>query len=156
LFSNSPRWLWMAAALLLTACQLDIHQVKMGEVQRHKNGLLMPLPEDFIATPTSDGFAVKPTAQLRSPLEFHVRLTREPLPSNISRKYLGLFGPYERVKTDDPVGSSGAEHSLQSWRQVGKCWIVLTASQMSEDATPDFLEARAAAEQSSPTETSDC
>jgi hypothetical protein len=145
-----------AAALLLAACQPDIHQVIMGEVQRHENGLLMPLPEGFVATVTPYGFKASPTSQLRSPLEFHVGLARQPLPSDISRKYFGLFGPYERVQSGEAVGSSGAEHSLQSWRPVGRCWIVLTARQMSEYATPAFLEARAAAEQSSAAGTAGC
>jgi hypothetical protein len=156
LFSNSPHWLCMAAALLLTACQPDIDQVKLGEVQRHKNGLLMPLPNGFVATPTPYGFKASPTTQLRSPLEFHVRLTRGPLPSDISRKYFGLFGPYEHVVSGEATGSSGAETSLQFWRQVGNCWIVLTARQMSEHTTPSFLEARAAAEKSSAAATSGC
>lgn len=146
----------MAVCLaLLQACGQDVDSVRMVGIAKHANGLIMPVPEGFEVHEQDFGFAAAQQGMLRSPLTFTLWLQRDgsraPPP-----KYLGLFGPQEKISTLEGEGSSGAVHTLEAWRVLGACWLSLEAVVQAEDGMPSFLAARAALAKASVTDAAHC
>jgi hypothetical protein len=130
----------IVCCFFLAACQLETSTVKMAEVLRHENGLIVNRPEGYIAEKTETGFAMAQSEELRSPLTLHIDVFPNGKRPNVAPSWFGLFGFRYRVDKSEG-GSGGAFYQLTAVHPLQQCWLVLSAQQQSENEPPSFLEA---------------
>lgn len=134
-----------ALAVLLSACRQDVSDIALPVPLEHENGLMLRVSNDQSAEPFPYGFTLRDRASVRNPMSMSVGLLQGSGAVPLPRKYLGLFGPRENLRTEQGVGSGGDEHHLVVWRAWGSCWIVMLASRQSK-RNPNFALARAVLE----------
>ncbi len=132
----------------LQACQMETAKVAFAETLRHQNGLMTRRPRGFRAQPNSTGFDFFEVQQLRNPLGISLSLLPpSAAPPPIPRAWFGIFGLRYRM-TEEPGGSGGTMYNIETSKADGRCWVLLQATQQSEDGPPSFLVAWAVLQKS--------
>ncbi len=132
----------------LQACQMETAKVALAETLHHQNGLMTRRPRGFRAETNATGFDFFEVQPLRNPLSISLSLlppsTAPPL---VARGWFGIFGLSYRI-TEEPGGSGGSMYNLETSKDLGGCWVLLQATQQSEDGPPSFLVAWAVLQKS--------
>jgi hypothetical protein len=140
---------------LLAACQLETSVVRMAEVLRHENGLIVSRPIGYDAQRTEIGYTMTRSGEFRSPLTFRIEILANGKQPDVPPSWFGLFGFRYRIRHYDG-GSGGSEYTLTAMHPLQQCWIVLTANQQAADSQPSFLEAWAVLDYASVGKTLKC
>lgn len=120
---------------------METAKVGFSETLQHQNGLVTRKPQGFRAEPNPTGFEFFEVQQLRNPTRISLSLLPfSTTPPHIPRAWFGVFGLRYRI-TEEPGGSGGTLYNFETSKAYGSCWVLLRATQQSEDGPPSFLVA---------------
>lgn len=124
------------ASLALLACTAE-SGVDFDKTLTHPNGLVVERPVGFDARRSAEGFRFDEGGKLRNPRQLEVQRQDAPPPPDLASRRLGDGEARYKVEEDDG-GSAGSEYRLWAAKPAGARWIVVSASEQSEDGEPTF------------------
>ena len=124
------------ASLALLACTAE-SGVDFDKTLTHPNGLVVERPVGFDARRSAEGFRFDEGGKLRNPRQLEVQRRDAPPPPDLASRRLGDGEARYKVEEDDG-GSAGSEYRLWAAKPAGARWIVVSASEQSEDGEPTF------------------
>ncbi|HDP4847304.1 TPA: hypothetical protein P6R15_004468 [Pseudomonas aeruginosa] len=124
------------ASLALLACTAE-SGVDFDKTLTHPNGLVVERPVGFDARRSAEGFRFDEGGKLRNPRQLEVQRRDAPPPPDLASRRLGDGEARYKVEEDDG-GSAGSEYRLWTAKPAGARWIVVSASEQSEDGEPTF------------------
>lgn len=124
------------ASLALLACTAE-SGVDFDKTLTHPNGLVVERPVGFDARRSAEGFRFDEGGKLRNPRQLEVQRQDAPPSPDLASRRLGDGEARYKVEEDDG-GSAGSEYRLWAAKPAGARWIVISASEQSEDGEPTF------------------
>ncbi|HBP5360995.1 TPA: hypothetical protein L6B08_05030 [Pseudomonas aeruginosa] len=126
----------LIASLVLPACTVE-SGIEFDKPLVHPNGLVVERPVGFDARRTTDGFRFDEGGDLRNPRRLELgREDTAPRAGLASRRLDS--GEARYAIEEDAGGSAGSEYHLWAAKPAGGQWIVVSASEQSEDGEPAF------------------